>query len=541
MFFCSFRRHPVRAERMALETESPLIEFFISAHELPRTLLSHADAFAVVSLKQSESGVYQRLGMTDVIDNSASPEWSQQFLVKYDFHAIQYLKIEVYQKTQSPREDFANQEFLGSTQFPVSSLIKSPEKSISRQLEYVKQSGRIVVRGGAVEEIHDILHIQFSARHLPRVSGYFSTCDPFITISRIIEGSETQRVWKNSPLKSNDHPSWPINSISLQLLCKGELDLPLRIALFDWNSNGEHELFGSYDTTIRVLTSQSEIEVPLKKETSSQGSLVIRQISLERHPTFLQYLRGGCQISVAVGIDFTSGNGEPSDPSSLHFWDSSHTSLNHYQQAIQAVGSVLEQYDTDKLYPVCGFGAKVKSLSTGEFSPTQHWFSLSETGEEVRGINGILDLYEKAIKRLQFHQPLLIRPLVDYTIQRSIGSCTQNNQKYTVLLLLTCGGISDFEATIDSLVRAAEVAPLSVIIIGLGSSNFEEMRILDADVNALQSGNTIAARDLVQFVRFNDFAHKSPEELAKKVLEEIPGQLLSYMIQHNILPQEMPH
>lgn len=32
---------------------------------------------------------------------------------------------------------------------------------------------------------------------------------------------------------------------------------------------------------------------------------------------------------------------------------------NSYQQAIQAVGNVLEPYDTDKLYPVYGFGAKV--------------------------------------------------------------------------------------------------------------------------------------------------------------------------------------
>jgi hypothetical protein len=34
--------------------------------------------------------------------------------------------------------------------------------------------------------------------------------------------------------------------------------------------------------------------------------------------------------------------------------------LNPYQQAIHSVCSVLAPYDTDKMYPVYGFGAKVR-------------------------------------------------------------------------------------------------------------------------------------------------------------------------------------
>lgn len=40
---------------------------------------------------------------------------------------------------------------------------------------------------------------------------------------------------------------------------------------------------------------------------------------------------------------------------------------NTYQQAIQAVGGVLEPYDTDKMYPVYGFGAKV------QYVLSHHW------------------------------------------------------------------------------------------------------------------------------------------------------------------------
>ena len=41
--------------------------------------------------------------------------------------------------------------------------------------------------------------------------------------------------------------------------------------------------------------------------------------------------------------------------------------MNPYQGAISAVGRILDTYDTNKLYPVYGFGAKVRiaAVTTG--------------------------------------------------------------------------------------------------------------------------------------------------------------------------------
>jgi hypothetical protein len=33
--------------------------------------------------------------------------------------------------------------------------------------------------------------------------------------------------------------------------------------------------------------------------------------------------------------------------------------LNDYQKVILSVGSIIEEYDTDKIFPVMGFGAKI--------------------------------------------------------------------------------------------------------------------------------------------------------------------------------------
>lgn len=382
------------------------------------------------------------------------------------------LKVDIYQKSSHPIDELSHHELIGSVEFTLASFLKSSTRSLT--VPFNATSGSILVRGGNVHETRDMLTLQFSAHNLPKVSGFFSTCDPFITISRILEDGNPQRVWRNLPLKFTSHPTWPVIDIPLQVLCNGDLDLPLHIELLDWNSNGEHVPIGYWDIPIRSLISKSEWEVSLTNSANTDcGVLHVSNISLDRHPTFLQYVRGGCKLTVAIGIDFTQNNGEPSDPKSYHYWDATHHTLNQYEKAISSVGSILEEYDDDKMFPVYGFGAKVRDSVTREFSPTQHWFPLSNSNEEVRGVGGILELYRQSMRNIQFDQPILMKPLIDHVVRRCQGTCTQDNQKYTVLLLLTCGGIADFEQTIDSIVHAAAIAPLSIIIAGVGDSNFE--------------------------------------------------------------------
>ena len=55
------------------------------------------------------------------------------------------------------------------------------------------------------------------------------------------------------------------------------------------------------------------------------------------------------------------------------------------------MGSVVQDYDTDKMYPVYGFGAKIH-LPTGGLSPVQHCFPVYGGGLEVHGVDGILQV-----------------------------------------------------------------------------------------------------------------------------------------------------
>ena len=111
---------------------------------------------------------------------------------------------------------------------------------------------------------------------------------------------------------------------------------------------------------------------------------------------------------------------------------------------------------------------------------------------------------------------------------------TQDNQKFNVLIYLTDGVITDLQKTIDQIVQCSGL-PAAIIIIGVGDADFSTMEQLDADDEALYSSTfrKYMEADVVQFVPFNDYK-ANPHMLAKEVLMELPGQLLSWMRKNDI-------
>ena len=72
-----------------------------------------------------------------------------------------------------------------------------------------------------------------------------------------------------------------------------------------------------------------------------------------------------------------------------------------------------------------------------------------------------------------------------------------NLRVYHVLLMLTDGIIHDLRETIDLIVEASKM-PISIIIIGIGDGNFDNMEILDADEYKLTNSKCVDAdRDIV--------------------------------------------
>jgi hypothetical protein len=100
-------------------------------------------------------------------------------------------------------------------------------------------------------------------------------------------------------------------------------------------------------------------------------------------------------------------------------------------------------------------------------------------------------------------------------------------QAYSILLILTDGGVADVQATAASLNQASD-APLSIVIVGVGDADFSSMEFLDDCGKA-------GRRDVAQFVQFNKHSHDSVA-LTSETLKEIPNQLVGYFQSNSIAP-----
>lgn len=71
-----------------------------------------------------------------------------------------------------------------------------------------------------------------------------------------------------------------------------------------------------------------------------------------RRPRFVDYLSGGMELELCIAIDFTGSNGDPRRPGTLHYIHPD-GSLNDYEKAITAVGSIIAKYDHDQVRGHC--------------------------------------------------------------------------------------------------------------------------------------------------------------------------------------------
>jgi len=242
-------------------------------------------------------------------------------------------------------------------------------------------------------------------------------------------------------------------------------------------------------------------------------------------PTFVDYVTGGCELELQIAIDFTGSNGDPRRPGTLHYLHPD-GQLNDYEKAISAVGGILSKYDSDQKFPVFGFGAKYGGV-------IQHCFQIGGK-PELDGISGVLEAYRGVFRTgLTMSGPTVFAEVINYAAQtaRSKQDASQRigQQAYKILLILTDGAVTDVEQT-KRAIHAASDAPLSIVIVGIGSADFSAMQELDDFL-----ANDTSLRDIVQFVEFSPHAFDK-SSLTRATLEEIPDQLVDYFYNRGIMP-----
>ncbi|XP_068838726.1 copine-9 isoform X4 [Capricornis sumatraensis] len=489
------------------------IEITVSCRNLlDLDTFSKSDPMVVLYTQSRASQEWREFGRTEVIDNTLNPDFVRKFVLDYFFEEKQNLRFDVYNvdsKTNISKPDFLGQAFLA-----LGEVIGGQGSRVERPLTGVpgKKCGTILLTAEELSNCRDIATMQLCANKLDK-KDFFGKSDPFLVFYRSNEDGTT-----------------------------------VKIDVYDWDRDGSHDFIGEFTTSYRELSkAQNQFTVYevlnprkkcKKKKYVNSGTVTLLSFSVDSEFTFVDYIKGGTQLNFTVAIDFTASNGNPLQPTSLHYM--SPYQLSAYAMALKAVGEIIQDYDSDKLFPAYGFGAKLPP--EGRIS---HQFPLNNNDEDPNcaGIEGVLESYFQSLRTVQLYGPTYFAPVINQ-VARAAAKISDGSQYY-VLLIITDGVISDMTQTKEAIVSASSL-PMSIIIVGVGPAMFEAMEELDGDDVRVSSRGRYAERDIVQFVPFRDYVDRSGNQvlsmarLAKDVLAEIPEQLLSYMRTRDIRPRPPP-
>ncbi|KAJ4458657.1 putative Nicotinic receptor-associated protein 1 [Paratrimastix pyriformis] len=482
--------------KMAAEPAT-MLSLSISCQQLKNLDVgSKSDPCCVLFVKEDGCLNWVEASRTEVLRDTLNPRFVTGLKMRYAFERVQPVKFSIYDwDTTSTRLD--QQELIGECETTLGFIAgrhvmryplappPSPDRPAMTAVFPLGAVGHPTGRGMltvGVEESRcaSVARVSLRAEHLDK-KDFFGKSDPFCILSRLVGGRPVP-AFKTEVINKTLDPvrvDRTLAHIRPPLCLEPCPDEPFLAEVFDFDKNAA----GGFSVPL-IHEAPPEEGPPVQQ----LGVLVFRW-EVVRLPTFLDYILGGCEVSLIAAIDFTASN---------------------------RLGSIVAPYDSD-----------------GAFPP------------EVIGLQGMLAAYGNAIAQTELYGPTNFAP---------------QQQKYFVLLIITDGEITDLDQTISAIVRASQL-PLSVIIVGVGSASFSNMKALDSDEALLaDASGKRCVRDIVQpqpqpqpppsdrvgpvgrpslwwllqFVAMRDCPNLS--KLAAETLGELPRQLLEYMKFRGFVP-----
>jgi len=526
-------------------------------------------------------------GRTETIQNTLSPLWTKYFILDYELGKEVFINVSIYDAdNKNEKMGWAELE-LGSilgksrnrSSIPMPRGFKGrlivhvapfPEETRnSKRKVQMSLSANLQQKASSFYEIHrrdhfrsgSIWHPIFRSDIVKKNDGPdWAECSIFINDlvmqhdDKKIDQNEASRKF-NSSLTKNPDPFktpllirvWDHNKRTRnKLLGTIETDLESIIYVFEKGSkefklskkekvldsivkinsvqiigetsNGEENDRKSWSSTsFSSITEMLPCEPPSFCGNPSTVEHEPRSLPLQKSFTFVDYICGGCELDLMVAIDFSSSGGV-----------SRETQREEYEKAIVAIGDIVTRYDTDKMYPVWGFGKEFEGV-------VRHLFQVGRS-DKVSGLSGILEAYESTFDIGEsVSEPVVLTQVMQKAAKCAVSNLQEalnkNMMSYSLLVILTNGNVESVEKTKEKL-RHISNAPLSVIIIGIGENSFVDMDELD-DFQEEEGG-----RDICNFVAFDSTQNRS--EFTRAALNEVQGQLVSYFSIRDMPPQHPP-
>jgi len=516
------------------------IELFLCCRDLKLPSSSSLNCISISMFIQRD-GIYEQIARTEKqTKNLANPNFKKSFHIEYFFSINQNLKFVI--KTSDPHN--FSEKSIAEIETTLSVILNAPDSTNIFDLTRASNKGfdllgKLIIRSEKIVYTANLLKVTFKASDLKFPKKLFAKTSYNLTIRLfrpLVDGSFS--LIYESEIRKTVSPRWSDLEFAVQTFCNGDLDKRIKLQVLNHVSFSVFEIIGEGFFTVNNLLSAGDLDYEISlmnpKDNKPTGLMTIDHVTLIEKPHFLDYIRSGLHFNLLLGIDYTSSNGDPWTLESLHSLKTE--GGNEYQRAIRGVFDVLLNYSHTKKVDMYGFGG-IPQFPECKSALTHHCFPLTGNFNEPHalGLEGIMQIYKDSLKFVRLASPSYLEPVIQQARKVAKKTKKYHLNEYTVLLILTDGKCHDMQDTINAIISSTSL-PLSVIIIGVGDGDFKKMEILDGDKGLLNHDGKKAARDMVQFVNFRKFQN-NPDLLAKYVLEEIPEQVVEFMLARGIMPR----
>eukprot|EP00542_Grammatophora_oceanica_P000374 CAMPEP_0194058144 /NCGR_PEP_ID=MMETSP0009_2-20130614/65318_1 /TAXON_ID=210454 /ORGANISM="Grammatophora oceanica, Strain CCMP 410" /LENGTH=258 /DNA_ID=CAMNT_0038708153 /DNA_START=77 /DNA_END=850 /DNA_ORIENTATION=- len=215
----------------------------------------------------------KELGRTEVLENDLNPDWATIIFVEAESSVYMPIKIAV--------KDKKDDRVMAEGNFEVTEIHESPGHQHFQQNEngskvwaHVTQS----IVGGVIGQFDfhfrglDIKNIEAGVLGLGRSDPFYEICKKS---SDLTNGVTTWPVaYRSETIMDNLNPYWKEGSLSLEALCYGDLEWPLKISVWDWQSKGRHRVIGEVETTIQDIVDH----VTQRGNADREGALKLSKV-----------------------------------------------------------------------------------------------------------------------------------------------------------------------------------------------------------------------------------------------------------------------
>jgi len=198
---------------------------------------------------------WTEIGRTETIQNNQDPTFERAFNVDYVFDDVQAIRFELYDSDKKS-DKLSDHDFLGHAESTVAEVVSQSPVTIALTDKKGKPAKGTITLRSFESVVHsgtqDVLTMSFRAEKLDKMDT-MGKSDPLLEFHRKTWDDKWELVHRTEFVKNNLSPTWKPVQLKAHQLSGGDYSSSIRVDCLDWDSDGTHDLIGSFTTSVNEL------------------------------------------------------------------------------------------------------------------------------------------------------------------------------------------------------------------------------------------------------------------------------------------------